>query len=1591
MAGEVSVPHGKPRSLSRAELDACGIGFVAQSSGEANREIVDLALNGLACVRHRQAVAADGLSGDGAGILLPIPRPFFARVGAEAAGRALDADRIGVVSAYLDLDDATDRATAEAAVAEACTSEGIELAGWRDVPNDCDHVGAQARADLPALRQAIILRPEGADDDEVERRAYRARRRAEARCRAESVRHYFASWSFATVNYKALVISDRLAGFYPDLSAADFVAPFVVFHSRFSTNTTPAWERAQPFRALCHNGEINTLMGNEHRMAARGRLGSEEAGVGPEDLFRPLFDPDDSDSGKLDNTVELLVRGGRDVRHAVAMLVPEAWEGQRDLPPGVRDFFRYHACLADPWDGPAGLVFTDGRRVGAALDRNGLRPLRYQVCEDGLVVCCSEVGAVSVAGHGRVRRARLGPGDMLCLDPGGAGLQEDVAAKTWLARQAPYAQWVNEGLRPFAIGPAMVHTPDEDELVRRQAAYGLTREEVAMVLKPMATDAKEPTFSMGDDVPFAAVTTRARPFFHFLKQRFAQVSNPPIDHLRERLVMSLRTLLGPRQPLLTDTPGAARLLELPTFFVYPSAIEALLDPARVRPFAADLLDATFPAAAGAGGLATELEALAVEAVAAVRGGASILVVSDSGVGRDRVPIPSLLASGAVHHRLIAERLRQDASIVVDSGAARDVHGVAALLGFGADAVCPRLALETVATMADDGQLGELVSSEAQAKLQAAIEDGVLKIFSKMGISTVDGYRAAQISEALGLAPEVVDLCLKGTVSTVGGVGFEILGADAIARHTVGYGEEHAALDEPGYVRFRKRGGEYHANNPDVVAALQAVSGVVTEDDGDGDDDGSDGADGTRAELPELQPAPPEEQGAVLLLDQSGNGESTNGGPVGRHDTGGGGRGAGRGDGDQPLPEPDPLDLRAAHLLQGAVRDGRADLYDSFRTLVESRPVTELRDLLEIVPAREPIPVDEVEPAQAITRRFSTGAMSHGALGREAHETLAMAMNMIGGRSNCGEGGEDPYRYRTRGTARDKNSRIKQIASGRFGVTPEYCAFADELNIKMAQGSKPGEGGQLPGHKVSAEIARLRHTQPGVGLISPPPHHDIYSIEDLAQLIFDLKQVNPLVEVSVKLVSEENVGTIAAGVAKAQAEVVQVSGNNGGTGASPLSSIKHAGMPWELGIADTQQALVDNELRDRIRVRVDGGFRTGRDVLIGALLGADEYSFGTAAMMAEGCIMVRACHRDTCPTGVATQRPNLRAKFAGTPEGVAQYLLFVAEEVRQLLASLGLRTLDEAIGRVELLRQRTTGDPRADALDLAPLLEVPRDADAPRHFVTHLPIQRPRSELDARLLEAAFPALWAGQDIELEYEITNADRTVGASLGGAIGLEWGDGLPPGSVSVRLTGSAGQSFGAFLGEGVTLALTGEANDYLGKGMGGGLISVRPPADDAGAPVLAGNTVLYGATGGDVFVAGRVGERFAVRNSGATAVVEGAGDHACEYMTGGTCVILGPFGYNLGAGMTGGQAFVYDPDGLLAARLNPQLVDAVQVGDDAPAAEVRFLLERHHELTGSALAAEMLADWATAVGRFWRVAPVGEVARIERANEGLLGAAR
>ena len=1234
--------------------------------------------------------------------------------------------------------------------------------------------------------------------------------------------------------------------------------PFGVFHQRFSTNTAPSWERAQPFRLLCHNGEINAIRGNVNWMRARaGALGWEHAGDGP------LLDETSSDSGMLDNALELLVRGGRDVRHALSMLVPPAWQGDEELPDDVRSFYRFHAGLVEPWDGPAGIVFSDGQTVGAALDRNGLRPLRW-VAGGDLVACGSEAGLFDLP-DGPVRRGRLGPGEMLVVDAK-RGLQVDREIKRELAATAPYGRWLNAWRRPGSPGEPVA--PPEEELAARHVLFGYTREELSVILRPSAAHGHEPTSSMGDDTALPLLSGRGRPLYSYFRQRFAQVTNPAIDHIRERFVMSLSTLLGGRAPLLVEAPDAAAGIELDSFFLYPSALG---DFALVR------LDATF---APDEGLAAACARLGDMAEAAVYDGHGMLLLSDVDASPERPPVPMLLATAAVHHRLVAAGLRTMATLVVESDEPRETHHFACLLGYGAEAIAPRLALQTVASLAANDRLGSDRPSpaEAQARYRKSIEDGVLKVMSKMGISDVASYCGAQIFDALGLDHELVETAFPGTASTTGGIGLAELEAEALAR------AESAAparprLENPGYVKFRK-GGEPHATNPDVVDALQEA--VKTKN------------------------------------------------------------------------------LEAAHALRKAVRSATGNGYATFAELVNGRDPIELRDLLELAPGK-PIPLDEVEPAEEIVRRFSSGGMSLGALSPEAHEAIAEAFNNLGARSNSGEGGEDPARFRTA-----RNSKIKQIASGRFGVTAEYAAFAEELQIKIAQGSKPGEGGQLPGHKVTADIARLRHTQPGVALISPPPHHDIYSIEDLAQLIFDLRQVNPEADVSVKLVAEAGVGVVAAGVAKTLADVIHIAGADGGTGASPLSSIKSAGLPWEVGLAETQHVLSDNGLRGRVRLRVDGGIKTGRDVVIAALLGADEVSFGTALLLAEGCLMVRSCHVDTCPVGIATQRPELRAKFTATPAMIENYLLLVAEEVRGYLAALGLRSFGAAVGRSDLLRPRPTAG-RAELLDLEPLLTPP--PGEVRFARSDLP-ELHGGELGESISVAPQPA----------YAIANSDRAVGARLAGRLARSG----EPSPHSIRFAGTAGQSFGAFLPAGVEFVLDGDANDYVGKSLSGGRIVVRPPAGDAGDPCLVGNTVLYGATSGELFCAGAAGERLAVRNSGATAVVEGAGSNACEYMTSGTVVILGDFGRNLAAGMTGGELFVHDPEERLPLRLNAQLVEATPL-DVAAAERLRALLELHVELTGSARAEAALADWETTAAAFRVIRPKAEVGRIEAEAEG------
>ena len=1420
------------------ERDACGIGLVADVHGRASRELLDRALAGLAAVAHRGAWAADGVTGDGAGVLLPLTE---ALTGTTGAGLAMVFMR---------------EPGARALVEDACRAEGLEPAGWRDVPTNVAALGSTSLASMPRIGQ-LLLAPCPHPDAEL--RAHRARRRAERYASAL----YIASLSFRTVTYKALCAATQLAAFYRDLGNPELAVPFAIFHQRFSTNTEPSWERAQPFRLLCHNGEINTIEGNVAWMEARERTKGLEQGLAP------ALDTSGSDSALLDNALELVVRAGKDVCEAVTMLVPPAWQNDPRIGDEERAMHRYHALLVEPWDGPAGLVFTDGATCGAALDRNGLRPLRVAVTDDGLVAVASEAGAVPLPEGVGVRRGRLGPGQLLSVDPQ-HGLRLDSELKGDLARRRPYADWVADSIERSGAGEPSP-APDGG-LTAQQALHGYTREELNVMLRPIAQTGRDPVYSMGDDAPIAPLAGRSRPLASYFRQRFAQVTNPAIDHLRERTVMSVATLLGRRAPLDHEGPTPT-LTVLPGFLLHPDGLESLA-PARI--------DATFSAEEG---LATALERIAVAAAELVRAGADIVCVSDTEAGGDRAPVPSLLALAATHQHLVEAGLRTVCSIAVESGEPRDTHMIATLLGFGADAICPRLALESVGQLAAADKIGGDRPSpeEAQQRLFTALEDGVLKVMSKMGISDVASYRGARLFEAVGLDHVLCDRFFGGTPSPIGGIGLDRLEADALGRLAASR-EVKPELENPGFYKFRK-GGEPHTTSPEVVEALHAA---VTE----------------------------------------------------------------------------------AHALRTATRHGRSDLYTRFSELVNGRQPVEPRDLLELVAAGPAITLEEVEPAEAIVRRFSGGAMSHGSLSAEAHETLAIALNRLGGKSNSGEGGEDPSRYGT-----ERSSRIKQIASARFGVTAAYAVSADELQIKVAQGSKPGEGGQIPAHKVTEEIARLRNTQPGVSLISPPPHHDIYSIEDLAQLIFDLREVNPDADISVKLVSETGVGLVAVGVAKAHAHVIQVAGSDGGTGASPLPSIKHAGAPWELGLAETQQALVHSGLRGRVRLRVDGGFKTGRDVVVAALLGADEFSFGTALLIAEGCLYVRSCHLDTCPVGIASQRPELRAKFGGTPEMVEAYLRFVAGEVREVLAGLGLRSLDDAIGRVECLRQRRTGDSSPDSVDLRPLLG--RAGEGASRYVGD-PVPDSRDRLGALLHATGRAVIDETRLVELGYAITNADRAVGARLSGAIAKEHG--APAGRVRARFEGSAGQSFGAFLAAGVELSLVGEANDYVGKSMSGGRIAIAPPPGDVGDPCLVGNTVLYGATGGELYVAGSAGERFAVRNSGAVTVVEGVGDHACEYMTRGTVVVLGTHGRNLGAGMTGGECFLLDGDPRL---VNDELVALVELEHEEEERVLR-LLERHARATGSARAAALLAEPSAAIARFRRIVPrsqLSQPAGIER----------
>ncbi|MCW2923584.1 MAG: glutamate synthase large subunit [Thermoleophilia bacterium] len=1475
LAGTMHVP--------RMERDSCGAGFVCEVDGVASRRVVDLALGALENLAHRGAVDTDGpdATGDGTGVLLQLPLEFLgAAAGLERVADARPGE-VGVGMLFLPPDG--DRPQVESRVAELSTSLGCEVLGWREVPTRPEEIGRIARASCPRIAQVFIAQREpapGADGDAFERTLLHLRRELERDALAGGALAglYVPSLSSRTIVYKGMLVAGQLARFYPDLADPALRSAIAVFHQRFSTNTFPSWERAQPMRMLAHNGEINTLQGNVAWMRAReARLGEGAFGDDAEWLA-PTVDDTSSDSGVLDGVLELLALGGRELPHAVSMLLPPAWEGASDMPADRRAFHAFHAGLMEPWDGPAAISFTDGRTVGAALDRTGLRPARWLRTSDGLVCCSSEAGSVPVDARTVVHRGKLGPGQLLVVDTRRGVVVRDERLGEQLGAMRDWGAHVSATRTVLERAEPQPAAPDPDDLLERQHAAGYTREELTVVLRPMLAGGEEPLGSMGDDTPHAALTSWSRPVTGYLRQRFAEVSNPPIDPIRERATMSLTTLVGPRQALLDLAPAPYRHMQLDGPVLTAEDLVALRAACAAADTATVTLNATFDATGGSGQLEGAIERLCLEAAAAARAGTVLLELDDHRSAPGRAAIPSLLAVGAVHHHLVAQGLRTQVTLAAIADDVRDTHDLACLVGYGAELVHPRLALDTVAAIALEPRAKlDIEPGEAQRRYVHALEHGLLKVMSKMGIATVDSYTAGQVFEVVGLADEIVERCLAGTPSRLGGIGFRELAGPLVARALA----PDDGLESPGFYKF-KRDGEHHAFNP---ASVKRLHTAVTHPD----------------------------------------------------------------------------------VLESGFEEGR-ELYRAYSDAVHEAPPVEPRDLLEVRGiGRRALDVSAVEPARLILRRISTGAISHGSIGSEAHETLAAAMNRLGGASNSGEGGEAPARFGTH-----LNSSIKQVASARFGVTPAYLQSARELQIKVAQGSKPGEGGHLPGHKVTAEIAEIRGTVEGTSLISPPPHHDIYSIEDLAQLISDLRAANPLARISVKLVAQAGVGTIAAGVAKARADTIVISGASGGTGASPLSSIKHAGMPWEAGLAEVQQTLRASDLRGRVRLRADGGMRTGRDVVVAALLGADEVSFGTIALVAEGCLMARTCHNNQCPVGIATQRLDLRAKYPGTPERVMAYMRFVAEEVRELLAELGVRSLDDVIGRSDALVQRITGT-AGDALDLAPLLaqpDVPDDWD--RRHVATLRFGAEERTLDRSITAELWPIVEGldpaagGVTVAREYAITNVDRTLGAGLSGAV-ARFVDGgrLPEGTFDLTFRGSSGQSFGAFTTGGLRLRLVGEANDYVGKGLAGAELVLHAPIGSpmASAPhehYVMGNTCLYGATSGRLFAAGRAGERFAVRNSGAMAVVEGVGDHGCEYMTGGEVVVIGRIGRNFGAGMTGGRAWVVADEVDVERHLNADYVRAEPPSDE-DLAHFWTLLQQHLDLTGSPRAEALLADRA------------------------------
>jgi len=1521
------------------ERDACGVGFIADQKGRASHRLVVDTLTALDCMEHRGGLCADQSSGDGAGIMTAIPWELLQEWASESGIQAFTPQQTGVAMVFLP-QQASDLKVAQTLFEQAVSATGLTFLGWREVPVAPETLGPLALKFQPQIAQALVTSAES-KGDELERSLFLARRRFEQLIAQKAketdspalANAYVCSFSARTIVYKGMVKSAVLGQFYTDLQNEAYKSAFAIYHRRFSTNTLPKWPLAHPMRLLGHNGEINTLIGNINWMSAREANLAHPSWGEDLALLKPVVNVENSDSANLDNVMELLVRTGRSPAQALTMMVPEAYNNQPELAdyPEIVDYYEYYSSIQEPWDGPALIVFCDGKQVGATLDRNGLRPARYVITRDGYVIVSSEAGVVDIPVEDIVEKGRLGPGQMLAVNfEDSHEILHNWEIKQRIAQAQPYGQWLAE--RRVEISPQLFSEQtrlDEQTLLTQQTAFGFTAEDVDMIIQDMAAQGKEPTFCMGNDTPLAVLSEKPHLLYDYFKQRFAQVTNPPIDPLRERLVMSLSTQLGAQGNLLEEHPDQARLMKLESPVINDTEMAMI----RKSDFPVSDISTLYAVEGGPLGLEAAIKALCDNAAKAVSTGSQILILSDriSSTGEtttlsgQQTYIPPLVAVGAVHHHLIAQGLRMETSLIVDTAQCWSTHHFACLLGYGATAICPYLALESVRhwwadkktqKQMETGKLPVSTLNGAQTNYRKAVENGLLKILSKMGISLLSSYRGAQIFEAVGIGTDLREIAFKGSVSRLGGLSISELAQETMSFHQKAFPElTRKRLENMGFVQSRPS-GEYHMNNPAMTK-----------------------------------------------------------------------------------------------LLHKAVETQQYDHYEVYREQLSGRPVAALRDLLDFKSDREAIALTEVESVESIMKRFCTGGMSLGSLSREAHETLGIAMNRIGGKSNSGEGGEDAVRFEVLDDV-DSNgfsatlphlkglqngdtasSAIKQVASGRFGVTPEYLMSAQQIEIKMAQGAKPGEGGQLPGKKVSEYIASLRNSKPGVTLISPPPHHDIYSIEDLAQLIFDLHQINPRAGVSVKLVAEVGIGTIAAGVAKANADVIQISGHDGGTGASPLSSIKHAGLPWELGLTEVHRALMDNQLRDRVTLRVDGGLKTGWDVIMGALMGAEEYGFGSIAMIAEGCIMARVCHTNQCPVGVATQQEVLRKRFSGTPGKVVNFFYFIAEEVRSLLAKLGYRSLDEIVGRADLLVARDDVSlTKTKALDLSSLVKLP-DVKSDRAWLTHGDIHSNGPVLDDDILADADVAAAIAQQgtVTKHWNVINTDRTVGARIAGAIAQKYGNTGFSGQLNLTFKGSIGQSFGAFNIGGMRLTLVGEANDYVGKGMNGGEIVIKPfeqATYQAADNVIVGNTCLYGATGGTLYASGIAGERFAVRNSKGKAVIEGAGDHCCEYMTGGVVVVLGKVGRNVGAGMTGGLGYFLDEAGDFQTRVNPEIVQVQRVLTAAGEQQLKSLIEAHANRTNSAKAKQILSDWPHYLSQFWQVVPPSEADSPEAGVQGVQG---